>query len=96
MSCYNEDVKLDEFREKTTYLNDYKRYCNVNRDSSKAQRIRQEPISPPPQKFHYENHETFAKLKNDAYVKFNLLMYPKPIIQTDPRKPFQKLVCFKY
>lgn len=92
MDCYNETSKLDAFKEKTTYLNDYPRYCNVPRADVKTQKLRQEHPNKPPPKRHFEDQETFSKWKDDVYVPFDLLMHPKPIIQTDPRKAFQKLV----
>ncbi|ENN72895.1 hypothetical protein HUJ04_003209 [Dendroctonus ponderosae] len=91
MNCFNETMKLDAFNEKTTYLNDYPPYCDVSRPDIKTQKLRQERAQKPLPQRHFEDQETFSKWKDDVYVPFNLLMYPKPIVQTDPRKPFQRL-----
>lgn len=95
MNCFNDKLKLDAFKEKTTYLNDYKQYCNVKRASVKACRpLKETPLkSPPPRQ--YDDQETFAKWKDSMYIPFNLFFEPKPIIQTDPRKPFIELVSHK-
>ncbi|KAL1491348.1 hypothetical protein ABEB36_011957 [Hypothenemus hampei] len=92
MNCFTEKVKLDVFNEKTTYLNDYKQYCDVQQETVRTQHIREEPKVPsPPERRRIEDHETFCKWKDDVYIPFNLLIDPKPIIQTDPRNPFKKL-----
>lgn len=92
MNCFNDKLKLDAFKEKTTYSTDYKQYCNVKRASIKTPRpLKETPLKPPPTR-QYDDQETFAKYKDSVYIPFNLFFEPKPIIQTDPRKPFIKLV----
>ncbi|XP_030751341.1 uncharacterized protein LOC115878861 isoform X2 [Sitophilus oryzae] len=94
MNCYNEEVILDNFKDKTTYANDYKKYCVFDKFDSKLDRSAK-PLS---EKFQikkriYEDHETYAKLKDDFYIRFDLLHRPKPIIQTDPRHPLPGLIA---
>lgn len=95
MNYFNDKLKLDAFKEKTTYLSDYKQYCNVKRVSVKTPRPLKETLVKPPPPRQYDDQETFSKLKDSVYVPFNLFFEPKPIIQTDPRKPFIKLVSDK-
>ncbi|XP_050307538.1 uncharacterized protein LOC126744223 [Anthonomus grandis grandis] len=91
MNCFNDKIKLNAFEEKTTYQNDFKKYCDRKKENLKNPRIRAEqPIKPPPKR-HYTDNETFTTWKDDVYIPFDLLLFPKPIVQTDPRKPFEKL-----
>lgn len=90
-------MNLEAFKEKTTYLNDYKNYSDLNRpdnNSLQGRTIKKEVnVKLPPKKI-FEDHETFSKWKEDVHIPFDLLLEPKPILQTDPRKPFEKLVDF--
>ncbi|XP_074035118.1 uncharacterized protein [Leptinotarsa decemlineata] len=91
MNCYDEKVKSDIFKASTTYQNDYKKYCGVTREFPTYERQREEVRTPPPKPKRGEDHETFAQWREGIHIPFDLLLNPKPIIQTDPRKPFKKL-----
>ncbi|CAG9771934.1 unnamed protein product [Ceutorhynchus assimilis] len=91
MNCYsyNDKIKTDLFKQETTYKTDYKNYCDTKHEIPKPQRARSEKVSPPPAKYQPEDPETFYKFRKP--VSFDLLLQPKPILQTNPNQSFVKL-----
>ncbi|KAF7274233.1 hypothetical protein GWI33_013094 [Rhynchophorus ferrugineus] len=84
-------MNLEAFKEKTTYLNDYKNYSDLNQTHKSTVTGREvKHVKLPPKKV-FEDHETFSKWKEGVHIPFDLLLEPKPILQMDPRKPFEKL-----
>lgn len=72
------------FQNKTTYLNDYKRYIVKSEEPSTQklyQEIKQKPSKP---RKHIDN-ESLCEYKKNAYVPFTIYHSPKPIIN----KPYK-------
>ncbi|KAG5896056.1 hypothetical protein JTB14_011051 [Gonioctena quinquepunctata] len=62
MDCYDEKIKTsDTFKASTTYRNDYKKYCEYNRQFYNYEKQRQETPNPPPEPPGEVDHETFSK-----------------------------------
>ncbi|KAJ8930963.1 hypothetical protein NQ314_016177 [Rhamnusium bicolor] len=91
MDCYNDDIKRNIFKAPTTYRNEYKVYCDHKRDFRNFKRETTEPPKKSSRPRQAEDHETFAKWRECIHVPFDLLLLPKPIVNTNPYKPFQKL-----
>lgn len=92
MDCYDDTVKLDIFKYPTTYQCDYKPYCGYAREVYKQSSERSETlksVNPAPP---IDDHESFARWRDGIHIPFDLLLQPKPIVGTDPHRPFQKLV----
>lgn len=87
----DERIKWDVFDEKSTYFSDYKWPSPFRRESGKWPQDRDEP----PEKC-YPAHitldnETYVPLRDGAYIPFDLLHTPSPIIRTDPRTPIKHM-----
>ncbi|KAJ8951821.1 hypothetical protein NQ318_019795 [Aromia moschata] len=91
MECYDDRFKNDVFKAPTTYRNDYKRYCDFRKETYNYNRPKFEKPEKPPPPAVIEDHETFSKLREGIHVPFDLLLAPKPIVNTNPHVPFQKL-----
>ncbi|CAH1179464.1 unnamed protein product [Phaedon cochleariae] len=91
MDCHDEKIRNDISPASTTYQHDYKKYCGYKKVSYNYERQRVEPPQPLPKAHVIEDHETFAKWQKDVHIPFDLLLQPKPILQTDPRNHFEVL-----
>lgn len=90
MNIYDERVKTANFQDHTTYQNDYKKYCEQTRQHYNYERAKFDVPKKPSAKAVFADHESFAEWK-DVKISFDLFLYPKPIVGTNPNDPFKKL-----
>lgn len=87
---FDERLKLDNFSQPTTYLNDYRLYAPQKIIKHKWPKDTIEKPTKPPAEFHETDIETFYPFKKELHVPFNLLWHPRPILETDPKRPYPK------
>ncbi|XP_072397048.1 uncharacterized protein [Diabrotica undecimpunctata] len=93
MEFYDNSIKKDLFSTSytTTYQNDFKKYSDISRTTYDYQKSRDEKPQKPSKAYEKEDHETFSKLRQDVHVPFELHVGGKPILHSDPQKPFEEL-----
>lgn len=83
-------LKLDNFKEQTTYNNDYKPYSPRTRVKYRWPKDKIEKQQKPIPEYYEEDTETFFPYKKEHHVPFNLQWRPRPIVETDPRETYPK------
>ncbi|EFA03016.1 uncharacterized protein LOC103314913 [Tribolium castaneum] len=90
MNEHDDRIKLDIFRSKTTYQNDYKKFpLEPRKDTLNCQAKFLDKKDKPPSEYVPKDNETFAARRPDVYIPFNLLWRRKEITGTDPHVPFE-------
>lgn len=81
-------IKLDIFRPKTTYQNDFeKRSIMPTKPFLKKQDYEPKPIEA--REYVIRDNETFTYRRKETHIPFNLLWRSKEIVGTNPYEPFQ-------
>ncbi|GJQ85616.1 hypothetical protein Trydic_g20166 [Trypoxylus dichotomus] len=87
---FDDRLKLDNFQEPTTYANDYRPYSPRDKRKYKWPKDKiEKPQKTPPEYFQLDI-ETFYPFKKEFPVPFNRLWRPRPILETDPTRPYPK------
>ncbi|KAB0797504.1 hypothetical protein PPYR_08497 [Photinus pyralis] len=88
---YDPRIKLNIFQGQTTFQNDYRRFTPDSREKYVWPKARSEPPPKKSAEFIRKDPETFVEWNKDVYIPFNLLMKPRPIIDTTPYATIPRL-----
>ncbi|KAK5646734.1 hypothetical protein RI129_005198 [Pyrocoelia pectoralis] len=81
---YDPRIKLNVFQGESTFQNDYRRFIPDPREKYAWPKNSSEPPQKKSSKFNRKDPETFVTWHKEFYVPFNLMVKPRPIIDTSP------------